>query len=146
MWWTSSPSVATFPLSLHTSHIQCASSRTCRLFLFHLDVNLSLSAPVLSCLYVVLFIGQGWPYGCIFPHRGQLLYAPMRFPLSIGNGPRRLDETRFVVLLGCSYTLSAPLASEPTPYCISPSAPKAYHLPPMLSTSAACIAPVSASM
>lgn len=51
------------PLSLHTSHIQCASSRTCRLFLFHLDVERSLSAPVLSYLYVGLFLGHGWSYG-----------------------------------------------------------------------------------
>lgn len=43
------------------------------------------------------------------------------------------------------YTLRAPLASEPTPYCISPDSPKAYHFPPMLSTSAACMAPESGS-
>lgn len=43
------------------------------------------------------------------------------------------------------YTFSAPDESDPTPYCISPLSPKAYHFPPMLSTSAACIAPVSGS-
>lgn len=63
MWWTSSPSVVAFPWSLHTSHIQCASSRTCMLFLFQRAVKRSLSAPVLSYLYVGFFLGHGWSYG-----------------------------------------------------------------------------------
>lgn len=101
IWWTSSPCVVDFPWSLQTSHIQCASSLTCRLFLFHRAVKRSLSAPVLSYLYVGLFLGQGSSYACIFPQRGHALYAPMCVPPSIGSGSRRLDETRLAVLLSC---------------------------------------------
>lgn len=77
MWWTSSPAVVTLPRSLHTSHIQCASSLTWRLFLFHLDVKRSLSAPVLSYLWTGFRLGHGRSYGWIPPHLGQALYAPM---------------------------------------------------------------------
>lgn len=95
MWWTSSPSVVALPWSRHTSHIQCASSLTCRLFLFQRDVNLSLSAPVLSYLYAGFFLGHGSSYGCIFPHLLHDLYAPMPSPPLYASGPRA-DGSRVV--------------------------------------------------